>query len=223
MAERPLRRATRRSLGRPLPHQLADKSRAHPTAQRHFLERSCDPSRVSGINPGFPGLSRSVGQVTHVLLTRSPLRHTSGLPLRYASLDLHALGTPPAFILSQDQTLQHTFTTLIRGWTPILSMKGLQFGSRTVRALALFDCSRDFVAFVRGQRVTIRMLHLPPLRGKWALLAFGTLFSCQGAHGSASDTSCVRRVDDDTADPDTDEHPAQPKSSTGGGWSDSDV
>ena len=201
MADRPLRPATRRSLGRPLPHQLADKSRAHPTAQRHFLERSCDPSRISGINPGFPGLSRSVGQVTHVLLTRSPLRHTSGLPLRYASLDLHALGTPPAFILSQDQTLQHTFTTLIRGWTPILSMKGLQFGSRTVRALALFDCSRDFVAFVRGQRVTIRMLHLPPLRGKWALLAFGTLFSCQGAHGSASDTSCVRRVNDDTATP----------------------
>ena len=44
-----------------------------------------------------------------MLLTRSPLRHTSGLPLRYASLDLHALGTPPAFILSQDQTLQRTF------------------------------------------------------------------------------------------------------------------
>ena len=28
---------------------------------------------VSGIRPGFPGLSRSQGQVTHVLLTRSPL------------------------------------------------------------------------------------------------------------------------------------------------------
>ncbi len=32
--------------------------------------------------------------------------------------------------------------------------------------------------------------------------------------------SCVRRVDDDTADPDTDDSPAQPESSTGGGWSD---
>ena len=40
-----------------------------------------------------------------MLLTRSPLRHTGGLPLQYASLDLHALGTPPAFVLSQDQTL----------------------------------------------------------------------------------------------------------------------
>ena len=63
------------------PHQLADKPRAHPTAQRLFLDEPCSSSRVSGINPGFPGLSRSVGQVAHVLLTRSPLRHTSGLPL----------------------------------------------------------------------------------------------------------------------------------------------
>ena len=28
---------------------------------------------VSGISSGFPGLSQSLGQVTHVLLTRSPL------------------------------------------------------------------------------------------------------------------------------------------------------
>jgi hypothetical protein len=44
-----------------------------------------------------------------VLLTRSPLRHPGGLPRRGASLDLHALGTPPAFVLSQDQTLHRTF------------------------------------------------------------------------------------------------------------------
>ncbi len=67
------------------------------------------------------------------------------------------------------------------------------------------------------------MLHLPPLRGKWALLAFGTLFSCQGAHCSASDTSCVRRVNDDIATPIQTTIPAQPKSSTGGGWSDNDA
>src|SRR5881398_1114302 len=28
---------------------------------------------ISGISPGFPGLSQSSGQVAHVLLTRSPL------------------------------------------------------------------------------------------------------------------------------------------------------
>ena len=56
-----------------------------------------------GISPGFPGLSQSSGQVTHVLLTRSRLcpRASPG-----SSLHLHVLSTPPAFVLSQDQTLR---------------------------------------------------------------------------------------------------------------------
>jgi hypothetical protein len=37
-----------------------------------------------------------------VLLTRAPLY----LPLRAFAFDLHVLGTPPALILSQDQTLK---------------------------------------------------------------------------------------------------------------------
>src|SRR6201990_47657 len=57
----------------------------------------------SGINPGFPGLSRYQGWVTHVLLTRSPL---SPGPKAWFSLDLHVLRAPPAFVLSQDQTLR---------------------------------------------------------------------------------------------------------------------
>jgi hypothetical protein len=36
-----------------------------------------------------------------VLLTRSPLTHP-----KMNALDLHVLSTPPAFVLSQDQTLQ---------------------------------------------------------------------------------------------------------------------
>ena len=48
-------------------------------------------------------------QVAHALLTRSPLSHLGSLTeiseLR-ASFDLHVLGTPPAFVLSQDQTLK---------------------------------------------------------------------------------------------------------------------
>src|SRR5271170_3197095 len=56
-----------------------------------------------GISPSFLGLSQSSGQVTHVLLTRSRLcpRASPG-----SSLHLHVLGTPPAFVLSQDQTLR---------------------------------------------------------------------------------------------------------------------
>src|SRR3978361_28531 len=66
------------------------------------------PSRVvSGIRRRFQRLSQSRGQVTHVLLTRSPL-------IRGASsaspFDLHVLSTPPAFVLSQDQTLRKCST-----------------------------------------------------------------------------------------------------------------
>src|SRR5947209_7450017 len=41
--------------------------------------------------------------MTHVLLTRSPL---SPGPKGWFSLDLHVLSAPPAFVLSQDQTLR---------------------------------------------------------------------------------------------------------------------
>ena len=57
---------------------------------------------LSGISTPFGELSQIPGQITHVLRTRAPLYS----PLRAFSLDLHVLGTPPAFVLSQDQTLQ---------------------------------------------------------------------------------------------------------------------
>jgi hypothetical protein len=41
---------------------------------------------------------------TNVLRTRLPLT-ISSIATKNDSFDLHALGTPPAFILSQDQTL----------------------------------------------------------------------------------------------------------------------
>ncbi len=56
----------------------------------------------SGITRPFGRLSRSPGYVSDSLLTRSPL----GLA---APCDLHVLATPPAFRLSQDQTLQLNF------------------------------------------------------------------------------------------------------------------
>ena len=100
MADRPLRPATHRSLGRPLPHQQANGPRAHPVAE---AEASFPPRGTSGISPGFPGLSLSTGQMTHVLLTRSRL---CPWPKPGSSLHLHVLSTPPAFVLSQDQTLR---------------------------------------------------------------------------------------------------------------------
>ena len=75
----------------------------------------------SGISTPFGELFRTLGQITHVLLTRAPLYS----PLRAFSLDLHVLGTPPAFVLSQDQTLQlRVFSCL-----PSLSRRaGIYFG-----------------------------------------------------------------------------------------------
>src|SRR5690606_40922779 len=50
---------------------------------------------VSGIRPSFPGLSQSQGQVTHVLLTRSPLEYPRrGLSVRLACVK-HAASVRP--------------------------------------------------------------------------------------------------------------------------------
>ena len=57
---------------------------------------------LCGISSSFPEVFPTSGQVTHVLLTRPPLNWRVAPP---ASFDLHVLSTPPAFILSQDQTL----------------------------------------------------------------------------------------------------------------------
>ena len=54
------------------------------------------------ISPPFGGLSTTQGQITYVLLTRAPL-YRGRSPF---SCDLHVLGAPLTFVLSQDQTLQ---------------------------------------------------------------------------------------------------------------------
>jgi hypothetical protein len=59
---------------------------------------------LSGLSIRFRMLSRSKGQVAYVLLTRPPLTFSEASSLK-GPLDLHVLGTPPAFVLSQDQTL----------------------------------------------------------------------------------------------------------------------
>ena len=55
-----------------------------------------------GITIRFQKLSLSQRQVAHVLLTRPPLRIKTN---PYSPFDLHVLSVPPAFVLSQDQTL----------------------------------------------------------------------------------------------------------------------
>ena len=70
--------------------------------------RSCDQVVSCGISSRFQLLFPTEGQVAHALLTRPPLSHPRSLTevsKLGASFDLNVLSTPPAFILSQDQTL----------------------------------------------------------------------------------------------------------------------
>ena len=57
---------------------------------------------LCGISTCFQVLSPCTGQIVHALLTRPPLECS---PKETSPLDLHVLSTPPAFVLSQDQTL----------------------------------------------------------------------------------------------------------------------
>jgi hypothetical protein len=58
---------------------------------------------LRGISPAFARLSPCCGQVVHAILTLTPL-YKSCRSTTF-SCDLHALTTPPTFVLSQDQTL----------------------------------------------------------------------------------------------------------------------
>ena len=77
-------------------------------------------------------------QVTHALLTRPPLSHSSFRRNPSASFDLHVLSTPPAFILSQDQTLVKSVCSGQNHLLAILPYFTV-FGSTFLSVLELFS------------------------------------------------------------------------------------
>jgi hypothetical protein len=102
VAGHPLRPATDRRLGRPLPYQLANRTWAHPIAgackQRPpFSLRTY--AVLARVSPGCPPLQGRFPRVTHPSATLLA-------PEEAFAFDLHVLSMPPAFNLSQDQTLQ---------------------------------------------------------------------------------------------------------------------
>ena len=108
MAVHSLKPATDRCLGGPLPRQLANQTRAHPvppefSPQRHAAPRAYAVlAAVSGCCPPVQGrLPTRYSPVRHWALRCFPPEGSAA----QAPFDLHVLGTPPAFILSQDQTL----------------------------------------------------------------------------------------------------------------------
>jgi hypothetical protein len=101
----PLRSPTRRCLGRPLPYQLADGPQAPPKAARlrepleHGFKTRAPYAVLAVLSDCYsplPGRSPTC---------YAPIRHSAQSCDRTA-FDLHVLSTPPAFILSQDQTLR---------------------------------------------------------------------------------------------------------------------
>ena len=93
MADHPLRPATDRCLGELLPHQLANQTRAPQKAS--FLFYVAAHPVLATVSSGCPSPFGRFSRVTHPSATNP----------RKDSFDLHVLSRPPAFILSQDQTL----------------------------------------------------------------------------------------------------------------------
>ena len=104
MGDRPLRSPTHHSLGGPSPRLPANGTHARPRPPRLY-PREDAPPRGHG---ALPGVSTGYAPDGGWLHTRyAPVRHSRG-PEGPLPFDLHVLGLPLAFILSQDQTLHCT-------------------------------------------------------------------------------------------------------------------
>ena len=100
------------------------------------------------ISASFPAFCSCTGQVAHVLRTRTPLV-INGIATIMLPYDLHVLSLPPAFILSQDQTLHCIcFFAFLPVFTGSLSVLGLsQFNTQMYLQgclLLLSICSKNF-------------------------------------------------------------------------------
>ena len=119
-------------------------------------------------------LSPGIRQVIHALLTRPPLTHKS-LGFNMSPFDLHVLSTPPAFILSQDQTLMLKFDS-----------RTSKTGNRKHRFLFMIRCVFRRFYFFKGCVLFIghvlwtilRHLNTMPLI---RIFRVALLFICQSA------------------------------------------
>ena len=105
VGDRPLRSPSHRSLGGPSPRQPANGTHARPRPRRRFALLGMPQLGFMPYYPAFPPAIRPTGvgciRVTHPSATLAT-------PKGRLPSDLHVLGLPLAFILSQDQTLRCT-------------------------------------------------------------------------------------------------------------------
>ena len=148
MAGRPLRPATDRSLGGPLPRQLANRTQA--PLQAHCCFNNCldvEPLHYAVLAQVSLGYSPPGGR----LPTRySPGRHSTCPLAGTFAFDLHVLGTPPALILSQDQTL------IFESWTtPLINHEITRRPPRkSIKCFARLYCRILSKTFLKGFDVT---------------------------------------------------------------------
>ena len=147
---------------------------------------------LCGISTPFGVLFPCLGKVAHALLTRPPLKQLIA-SYSLSPLDLHVLGTPPAFVLSQDQTLSFNPLSLNR----VSSTKFHSFGITVLFALLLFcivfkvrtGLASAFEAARATSFVSI-LLFRPPVKGFWegfcgffeTFGVFRTLFAAKSHH-----------------------------------------
>ena len=156
-----------RRLGEPLPHQLSNPTRAHPCAINLWQQKHAIPLHYAVLS----SVSRCYPPHKGRLLTRySPVRHWSGTEVP-SPFDLNVLCTPPAFILSQDQTLKQivyhplqrfdSFELFILAFFTFLELCSLWFWQIFVFALAflILLCTSIFCcSIVKFQSLVLREL-----------------------------------------------------------------
>ena len=100
----PLRPPTHRRNGGPLPRRLPNGTHAHPHPPKLSIQNHAAPDDHGGLIRLSAGYTPDAGR----LHTRyAPVRRSPpGYCYPALPLDLHVLGLPLAFILSQDQTLR---------------------------------------------------------------------------------------------------------------------
>ena len=110
VGDRPLRSPSHRRLGGPSPRRQSNGTHARPRPRRRFAPQGMPPKGFMPYYPAFPPAIRPTGvgciRVTHPSATLMP-------PKGHLPSDLHVLGLPLAFILSQDQTLRCSIVVLL--------------------------------------------------------------------------------------------------------------
>ena len=110
VGDRPLRSPTHRRLGGPSPRLPSNGTHARPVPPEGFDAPGMPLARRMADYPAFPPATRRDGvgciRVTHPSATLTA-------PKDRLPSDLHVLGLPLAFILSQDQTLRCTIVALM--------------------------------------------------------------------------------------------------------------